>query len=227
MDALLFNLAGDVPVVTKTWTAGIVVMSVLTSTTIVDPNKTLYNFDLAFKRGQYLRVLYSFFDYGELNMLFFFGLLLMLSQLAAVEKTVGSRGQFLWMIFVMAVLVIGMSKWIQPYESLAQVIHKNLLYYKIRRDIETIDAARGGGNVASPLMFRVFCDVMQLKNIHSIWGILMTYLPGHLYYFLEQVVSKIYGVDVCQPPNKWFKFTLRSEANSPESHDADNEHLQE
>ncbi|SCV03128.1 LAME_0H07932g1_1 [Lachancea meyersii CBS 8951] len=204
MDAIIFNLAGDVPAVTKAWAAGIIVLSVLTSTTIVDPSNTLYNFDLAFRRGQYVRVLYSFFDYGKLDYWFVFGVVVMLSQLADVEKAVQTRSQFLWMIFLLGGMVIGMSKWIQPYESLAHVVHKNLLYYKIRMDIQSV--GNGGARVGvSPLMLRLSMDILQLATVKSMWGILITYLPGQLYFFVEQIVSKIYGVELCKPPNQWFQ----------------------
>ncbi|CEP61918.1 derlin LALA0_S04e03620g [Lachancea lanzarotensis] len=237
MDAMLFNIAGDVPVVTKAWTAGIVVMSVLTSTTIVQPSSTLYNYDLAFKKGQYLRVLYSLFDYGELDHWFLFGVIVMLSQLADVEKTVQKRSQYLWMIFVLSGMIIAMSKWIQPYESLAHVIHKNLLYYKMRVDIQSNADDRFRGLV-SPLMLRLLLDVMALSSANSLWSILMTYLPAQLYFFLEQIVSKVYGVDLCQPPNQWMKrFAERptdAEENENENgndieneNEYENEHLQE
>ncbi|SCU88088.1 LAFA_0E10660g1_1 [Lachancea sp. 'fantastica'] len=227
MDAIIFNIAGDVPVVTKAWTAGIVVMSVLTSTTIVQPSSTLYNFDLAFKKGQYLRVLYSLFDYGELNHWFLFGVMIMLSQLADVEKTVQKRSQYLWMIFVLSGMIIAMSKWIQPHESLAHVVHKNLLYYKMRIDIQSGAEDRFRG-VMSPLMVRLLLDVMALSSANSLCGIMMTYLPAQLYFFFEQIVSKVYGVELCQPPNQWLQRSVqRSTVEGENENENGNEQLQE
>ncbi|SCU95026.1 LANO_0E09032g1_1 [Lachancea nothofagi CBS 11611] len=206
MDALLFNLVGDVPAVTKTWVAGIVIMSVLMSTTIVDAGEALYNFDLVFKRGQYMRIVYSFFNYGNLSVMFFVGVAFMIMRLAAVEKAAQTRGHFLWMIFVMSSIVIGVSKWVQPYGSLAHVLHRTLIYYKIRKDIQLDDHL--GGGFASPLMIYMCSDILELKNIYSVWGMMLTYLPGQLFYFLEEVVSKVYGVNLCKPPNLWFKKSL-------------------
>lgn len=190
-------------------------MSVLSSTTIIDPTKFIYNYDLVFKKGQFTRVLYSLFDYGEFSLIYFVQLMFLTQELAALEKSIPQRSQFLWMIFVMGVLTIIFSKWIQPFEPLASVLHKNLTYYKLRKDVQ-LQQGPQRGLAASPLMVRVCFDIVLVCHFgHTIRGILLRYLAGHLYYFLEQIASKVYGINLCKPPHKWF--AARERGNEEEA----------
>ncbi|CUS24458.1 LAQU0S16e02168g1_1 [Lachancea quebecensis] len=223
MDILLLNLVGDIPVVTKVWMGGVVAMSVLSSTTVIDPTKFIYNYDLVFKKGQFTRVLYSLFDYGEFNLMYFVQLFFLTQELASLEKLIPQRSQFLWMIFMMGALTIIFSKWIQPFEPLAGVLHKNLTYYKLRRDLRLPQGPQRPqrGLAITPLTARVCFDAMLMfERGHALRGVLLRYLAGHLYYFLEQVVSKVYNVDLCKPPNKWF-------AAHEQRHEEEAEQLQE
>ena len=59
MDAVILNLLGDIPLVTRLWTIGCLVLSGLTSLRIVDPGKVVYSYDLVFKKGQYGKLIQS------------------------------------------------------------------------------------------------------------------------------------------------------------------------
>lgn len=218
MDALLFNIIGETPIVTKVWLCGILAMSVLSTTTMVDSTKTLYNFDLVFKKGQFMRILYSLFDYGEFDWFYFLNVVCLMQQLAALETTIPERSRFLWMVCIMGGFIISASKWIQPVESLARILHKNLAYYKLRREIQDLPGAPNPF-LAPALVTRVGIDVFMVCKLgQSAGSVLLTYAAGHTFFFLEQLVSKIYNVDLCCPPNKWF-VTRGGTGNQEEAHE--------
>lgn len=204
MDNLLLNMFGDVPIVTKTWIAGVVVLAVCINLNLLDYTKVIYSYDLTFKKGQYLRLPYSLLDYGLFDWGSIFNFFVAIGFLSALENSIAKRGRYLWMLCVITMLIVVMSRWMQPLSSLGYTLHQNLVYYKIRRDIQANIQLPGGFNV-SPLLFPLYTNARMYLSLPVSFGeILVNFLPGHMYFFVEDALSKIYNLDLGKPPNEWF-----------------------
>ncbi|SCU91734.1 LAMI_0E07030g1_1 [Lachancea mirantina] len=202
MENLIINMVGDIPTVTKSWAAGTVLISILTKAKLIDENKKLYNFDLAFKKGQYWRVIYSLFDYGRLNWISTLDIILSVNYLSSLETSIARKTRFLWMISLLSAILIILSKWAQPLSSLGQLLYANLAYYKKRRDMQ---ANLHRDWISIPLVLSCAAKLFAYPMMHfSLIQLTMEFLPGHLLFFLAEVMSRIYDVDLCEPPTRWF-----------------------
>ncbi|CCE90440.1 derlin TDEL_0B03110 [Torulaspora delbrueckii] len=204
MDAVLLNIVGSVPLVTKLWAIGCVGLSLLTSTYAVDPSKKIYNFDLVFKKGQYGRILYSLFDYGELDWALMFNIYMSINHLTVLENSFNSKRRYCWIVILTLACIIVMSSMEQPASSLGVILHENLVYYQVRRNIEG-EHFRMLGFEVSPLMIPLYMNAFMLFVLKRSWlQVAMNFVPGHILCYLDDTINKIYGVDLCKTPYDWW-----------------------
>lgn len=205
MDAVLLNMIGDVPMVTKVWAIGCVGLSLLTSTHAIDPTKTLYNFDLVFRKGQYERIIYSLFDYGEFNWASILNIFISVNHLTMLENSFTIKRRYCWMILVVLVAIIMMSGMEQPISSLGIILHENLVYYQVRKNGNEMNFRILGGIDVSPLMIPLYMNAVMLFVYKRNWlQVAMNFVPGHTLYYLDEMMNKIYGVDLCKTPYDWW-----------------------
>lgn len=205
MDAILLNIIGSVPLVTKIWAIGCVSLSLLTSTNALDPTKTIYSFDLVFKKGQYQRVLYSLFDYGQFDWASLFNIVMNINHLTMLENSFALKRRYCWIVTLMFMSIIFMSSLEQPITSLGIILHENLVYYQIRKNGNEMRFMLPGGFGVSQLVFRLYINAMYLFVFKRSWlQIAMTFIPGHLIYYMDETMHDIYGVDLCKTPYDWW-----------------------
>ena len=157
MDAVILNLLGDIPLVTRLWTIGCLVLSGLTSLRIVDPGKVVYSYDLVFKKGQYGRLLYSIFDYGAFNWISMINIFVSANHLSTLENSFNLRRKFCWIIFLLLVILVKMTSIEQPAASLGVLLHENLVYYELKKN----------GNQMNVRFFGVIDVSLSIPNLHE------------------------------------------------------------
>lgn len=204
MDAVLMNLVGDIPPITKVWTIGCVGVSVLTSTQIIDATKTLYNFDLVFKKGQYGRLLYSLFDYGDFNWNTMLNLYITTTHLTMLENSFNDKNRYVWYIMVLIGAILSMSTIEQPLSSLGNILQENLVYYNLKKNGSQLQFQLIGGIDISPLLIPIYMNAfMYFVYKRSIFQISMNFAPAHLLFYFDDIIKLIYNIDLCKPPTDW------------------------
>lgn len=205
MDAILLNIIGSVPLVTKIWAIGCVSVSLLTSTNALDPAKTIYSFDLVFKKGQYERILYSLFDFGQFDWASMVNIVMNINHLTLLENSFTLKRRYCWIVTLMLMGIIAMSSLEQPITSLGIILHENLLYYQIRKNGDNLRFRLLGLFEVSPLMIRLYINAMMLLVFKRSWlQVLMDFIPGHLVYYVDDTIHDIYGIDLCKTPYDWW-----------------------
>ncbi|CCF58467.1 hypothetical protein KAFR_0E03150 [Kazachstania africana CBS 2517] len=209
MDVVIFNLIGDIPLVTKTWVLGSFALSVLISTKLIDSTKLLYNYDLVFQRGQYQRIFYSIFNYGELNLVSIVNIFISANHLSLLENSINNKRKFIWMIFLMLNIILVMTAYVQPVSSLGVVLHENLVYFQLKKNSQQMNFVLIGGINISPTIIPIYMySVMYFVYQRSLLEISMNFLAGHTIYYLDDVMSKIYDIDFCKTPyDIWLDYT--------------------
>lgn len=202
MDAVILNIIGDIPTVTKVWAIGCVGLSILSGTNTIDTTKTLYSFELAFKKGQYERILYSLFDYGGFDWIAIFNIFVSVNHLATLENSFTLKRRYCWMIMIALVMIIMMNGLAQPISSLGVVLYENLVYYQIRKERNEMNLRIfGGGMNVSPLLIPLYMNCMMFfVNKKSLLQVSMNFVPGHVLYYMDDMIMKLYGIDLFKTP---------------------------
>lgn len=201
MDAVIQNLLADIPVVTKTWMGGSVIVSILSSLRLIDPGKLIYNWDLVFHKGQYQRILFSVLDFGDLNWSSICNIAISANHLSMLESSFADKGRFIWIIFVLLVLIILMSGYVQPVSSLGNVLHENLVYFELKKNGQNMNIMLFGGiNVATSIIPLYMYFMMYFIQRRSLLEISMNFLPAHIIFYMEDTIWKLYHVDLCKTP---------------------------
>ncbi|CCK68053.1 derlin KNAG_0A03730 [Huiozyma naganishii CBS 8797] len=214
MDAIIFNIFGDLPIITKSWVLGSVAVSVVTSTGIVDGAKTLYNYDLVFHRGQYQRILYSLFNFGELSWVSMINIFITANHLTILENSLTTKRRFLWMMFLMLSCILIMSVHTQPTASLGSILHENLLYYIFKKSGNQMNIPIFGGNELMFLILPLYMyGMMYFVMKKSLFEISMNFLPAHIIYYCDNVFHKLYNIDLCKTPYDIWKDWGNEERN--------------
>ena len=208
MDAVILNLLGDIPLVTRLWTIGCLVLSGLTSLRIVDPGKVVYSYDLVFKKGQYGRLLYSIFDYGAFNWISMINIFVSANHLSTLENSFNLRRKFCWIIFLLLVILVKMTSIEQPAASLGVLLHENLVYYELKKNGNQMNVRFFGVIDVSPSIFTIYMNAVMYFVYKRSWlEIAMNFMPGHVIYYMDDIIGKIYGIDLCKSPYDWFRNT--------------------
>ncbi|CAD6600310.1 BAH_G0003930.mRNA.1.CDS.1 [Saccharomyces cerevisiae] len=206
MDAVILNLLGDIPLVTRLWTIGCLVLSGLTSLRIVDPGKVVYSYDLVFKKGQYGRLLYSIFDYGAFNWISMINIFVSANHLSTLENSFNLRRKFCWIIFLLLVILVKMTSIEQPAASLGVLLHENLVYYELKKNGNQMNVRFFGVIDVSPSIFPIYMNAVMYFVYKRSWlEIAMNFMPGHVIYYMDDIIGKIYGIDLCKSPYDWFR----------------------
>lgn len=202
----MFNLFRDVPTITRAWVAGCVGVSVLTTTGAISRTDILYNYDLVFHKKQYLRLLYSLFDYGELNWSSIVDIIVSANHMSTLEKTMGSKRRFLWLSAIVFTMIIIMSAFTQPTSSLGSLLHQNLLYYLYKTDYDNINVPIFGGNhiILSFLPLNMAL-IMYFVGHKTLLEVSIGFVAGHILYYCNNVLLKLYGIDIGKTPYDFWK----------------------
>ncbi|GCE97518.1 hypothetical protein ZYGM_002922 [Zygosaccharomyces mellis] len=201
MDAVLLNIVGEIPIVTKVWAIGCIGFSLLSTTHTIDPTKMFYNFDLVFRRGQYERLIYSLFNYGELSWTSVLDIFLSVNNLTILENSFPQKRRYCWMILMLLTAIIAMSSVEQPIISLGAILHENLDYYQMKKNERDMNFRILGGLNISPLIIPLYRNAVLLFVYKSSWlQAAMTIIPAHLLYYCDDIVNKLYDIDLCQTP---------------------------
>ncbi|SMN19608.1 similar to Saccharomyces cerevisiae YBR201W DER1 Endoplasmic reticulum membrane protein, required for ER-associated protein degradation of misfolded or unassembled proteins [Maudiozyma saulgeensis] len=208
MDVIALNIFADVPIVTKCWTIGCITVLILTSLNLIDPAKLIYSYDLVFKKGQYHRILLSVFNYGTLTWATIGNILISANHLSFLESSYNERRRFIWLITVLLTLIITMTRYFLPMSSLGMILHENLLNFHFKKHAEEMN---GGGIagfiIAAPLLPYLMYFNMYFSQGLSLLEISINFLPAHLIYYLDDIVGKLYDVDLMKPPyDMWLSF---------------------
>ncbi|QLG70615.1 hypothetical protein HG535_0A05560 [Zygotorulaspora mrakii] len=211
MDAALLDIVAGIPPVTKIWAIGCVGLSILTSTNAIDPTKKWYTFELAFKKGQYDRIIYSLFDHGEFNWMSIFNIFVSVNHLASLENSFAIKRRFCWMVTIALGIILLMSSIAQPVSSLGIVLYENLVYYQIRKTGNEMNIMLFGGVNVSPLILPLYMNCTMLFVHHkTMLQVAMNFLPGHALYYLDDIFMKLYDVDLCKTPyDFWLDYRRR------------------
>lgn len=206
MEAVVFNLFREVPAITRVWVAGCVGVSILTTTGAISRTNILYNYDLVFHKKQYLRLIYSLFDYGELNWSTIVDIIVSANHLSTLEKTLDSKRRFIWMITIVFTMIIIMSSFIQPASSLGSLLHQNLVYYLYKTSNDAINVPIFGGNQLVLAFLPLNMALMMYFVGHkSLLEVSISFIAGHTLYYCDTILLKLYGLDFCKTPYDYWK----------------------
>lgn len=208
MDAVLFHLFVDIPKVTRVWIMGCVGLSILTSLNLIDSAKIIYNYDLVFRRGQYQRILFSIFDYGELNWSSIVNIAISANHLTLLESSFNEKKRFLWLITLMLSIIIIMTGYLQPASSLGVILIENLVNFHLKKNMNEWNVVfLGVFNVGASLLPLYMYINMYFAQNKSFFEISMNFLPAHILFYFDGIVAKLYGIDLLKPPNDlWIDF---------------------
>lgn len=198
---MIVNLITEVPIITRLWTLGSFVLSVASRFRLITPVDIFYNYDLVFKRGEYQRLLLSIFDYGEFEWVSMINIFITANHLSMLENTFALRRQYIWLILVLLIQIVLMTLVEQPKLSLGILLHENLVYYFIKKSGNQVNVRIFGNFTLSPMLVTWYMNaVMYFVYGKSAYEISMKFVPGHLLYYLDDVVGRLYHVDLLQTP---------------------------
>ncbi|CCC68307.1 hypothetical protein NCAS_0B02230 [Naumovozyma castellii] len=204
MDVAILNIFNDIPIVTKIWTIGSLGMGVLSTTRIIDPTKLLYNYDLVFKKGQYERILYSLFNYGELNWISLLNIFINANHLTLLENSFAVKRRYCWVMFILLCMIISMTSLIQPISSLGVLLHENLVYYQLKKETGMNFRLMGGMNISPSLIPLYMNGVMYFVYKQSFLEVLLNFLPAHFVFYTDVILNRLYDFDLYQTPyDRW------------------------
>lgn len=212
MEAIVFNLFRDVPVITRAWIIGCIGVSIMTSTGAISRTDIFYNYELVFRKRQYLRVIYSLFDLGEFSWSTIVDILISANNLGTLENALGSKRRFLWMSTLILAILIIMTSFVQPFASLGSLMHQNLVYYLYKTRVEDINIPFLGGN---QLIFALVplntAIVMYFVAHRSLLEVSLSFIAGHILYYCDDVLLKLYGFDIGKTPyDYWIEWRERN-----------------
>ena len=219
MDVIAFNILGDLPPITRYWTLGCATVMVLTSLNLIDSTKLIYNYDLVFHKKQYHRILLSVFDYGNLTWSTIGNVLITVNQLSYLERSFNDRRRFAWFNIFLLAIIIFMTKFSQPFSSLGMLLHENLVNFQFKKNSRLINLnGNGMFDMITPLFPLFSYASMYAFQGRSFFQISINFLPAHIIFYFDDVVGKLYGVDLVKPPNElWNDFqNWRGHSDTPE-----------
>lgn len=216
MEAVVFNLFRDIPLVTRCWLIGSVGVSILTSTGAISRTAILYNYDLVFHKKQYLRMVYSLFDNGELNWSTLIELIISVNDFSRLENAINSKRRFIWMGTMVLMLIIIMTSFTQPSTSLGTLLHQNMVYYLYKTRDDALNVPGWGGNqfvfAFLPLNLAI---ISYLSGHKSLLEVSITFVAGHTLYYCDNVLNRLYGIDISKNPydhwKEWRQGNIRVE----------------
>lgn len=197
MDRLLMNLVVDIPPVTRYWIMATVVVSILLAVHLINYEATLfYSYELCFKRKQYHRLFFSLFNYGEFHWSTIINLYIVVSHLSALENSLMANRSKLFVVMAsLLVIIVSMTKYFPMMNSIGMLMHDNLIYYRNKCSTFQVgeEDNNGGWFFIDPILLTLFTNLMSYFNYGMNFGtILMTFLPGHIVFFVEKVFFRIY-----------------------------------
>ncbi|KAG0664092.1 hypothetical protein C6P45_000706 [Maudiozyma exigua] len=208
MDIIALNIFADVPPVTKCWTMACLAVLILTSLNLIDAAKLIYNYDLVFKKGQYRRIFLSVFNYGTFSWATIGNILVSANHLSFLESSYNERRKFLWLITVLLSLIVYITKYVQPMSSLGMILHENLVNFHFKKHANEMNGgAVGGFIIATPLLPYLMYFNMYFSQGVSLLEISINFIPSHIIYYLDDIVAKLYDVDLMKTPyDMWLSF---------------------
>lgn len=214
MEAIVFNLFRDVPVITRAWIIGCIGVSILTSTGAISRTNIFYNYELVFHKRQYLRVIYSLFDLGEFSWSTIVDIFISANHLSTLENTLGSKRRFLWMTTLILAFLLMMTSIVQPSASLGSLLHQNLVYYLYKTRNNGMNVPLLGGNqLIFALLPLNMALVMYFVAHRSLVEVSLSFMAGHILYYCDNVLLKLYGLDICKTPyDYWVEWRQRNRA---------------
>lgn len=211
MEAIAFNLVRDVPTITRVWVIGCIGVSILTTTGVISRTDILYNYDLVFYKRQYLRILYSLFDYGEIGWGTIVDIVISANHLGTLENFLETKRKFLWMVSLTLVFIIITSSYVQPTSSLGNLMHQNLVYYLYKTRNDALNVPIFGGNQIALAFLPINVALIMYFVAHrSLVEVSMGFIAGHTLYYSNNVLLKLYGIDISKTPyDYWLDWKQR------------------
>ncbi|KAH3902191.1 related to Degradation in the endoplasmic reticulum protein 1 [Saccharomycodes ludwigii] len=202
MDRVLIDMVFDIPPITRLWAIGTIILSILRKTNIIDYHKTIkYSYELCFGKKQYYRLFFSLFDYGTFDYLSILSITFSIIHLRSLERDVfATTSRYISTIFLLLLFVVPMTKYYEPLSSVGLIIQENLIYYRSKCVNEEMLQFQ---NVAFiNMFFSIFNKLMIYRKGFKFGTIVMDFLPGHLIFFFDKAIKKLYNVDIFEPPNE-------------------------
>ena len=205
LDAVLLNIVNDVPVVTRYWTMGCIAVSALVRFNMINSIKMLYSYEIVFQKGHYERILYSLFDYGLFNWMSLMNIVIAANHLSFLENSFSLKRRYVWILFLTLCSLLGMSYFGQPVASLGVLLQENLSYYYLKKNNEQMNIRLFGNIAVSPLLVPFYLNCLLLFVYHmDVVEVAMFFLPGHIMFYMDDMLKRIYGVDLTKTPYDWW-----------------------
>ena len=101
-----------------------------------------------------------------------------------------------------------MTKFTQPISSLGMLLHENLVNLQLKKNAGMINFRDMGiFDLFSQLYPAVQYLNMYLLQGRSAFQVSINFLPAHILFYFDDVVGKLYDVDLVKPPNElWLDF---------------------
>ncbi|KAK9448259.1 Der1-like family-domain-containing protein [Limtongia smithiae] len=194
----------DVPPVTRCWTTLSVLTSVLVQCDAVSPYQLFFTFHTALTRRQYWRFVTTFLYFGPLSLDFVFHIFFMSRYSRMLEDSFfrGHTFDFMWLMLYAATALILLSP-LASLPFLGSPLSFALVYIWARRNPAIRLSFLGLFVFSAPYLPWVLFGFSLVFNSAVPKGDLLGIAVGHVYFFLEDVFPRIYGVRPLAPPWRW------------------------
>ncbi|KAF2087534.1 putative ER-associated proteolytic system protein Der1 [Saccharata proteae CBS 121410] len=196
----------EIPVCTRWWTTITVLTSVLVQCHVLTPFQLFYSFRAVYYKGQYWRIISTFFYFGPLSLDLMFHVFFLQRYSRLLEEGFGrSPAHFSWLLAFASLAILCLA----PLFSMAflgTALNSTLVYIWSRKNPDTRLSFLGLFVFKAPYLpwvlalFSVLLHGTVPKD--EICGIMV----GHVWYFLNDVFPPMYnGFRPLDPPAFWVR----------------------
>lgn len=196
----------EMPLITRCWTTGVVLTSVLVQCRVISPYNLFYSVRVVFNKGQYWRILGTFFYFGPLNLDLVFHLFFLQRYSRLLEESSGrSPARFSWLLLFAAGMLLIMAP-IFSIAFLGSALSSVLVYIWSRRNPDTMLSFLGLMTFRAPWLPLVLMGfaftVHGVIPKDEICGLVV----GHLWYYFNDIYPPTHGNHrPLDPPSWWIR----------------------
>jgi len=198
----------NLPPITKHYFVTAVGTTILTSLGVFSPMLLILNFDLIFYKFQIWRLITCFFFFGNFGLPFVFGVYILVKYFGLIETEYyqGQRGlaDLLFICGFGAGVMILVAYFWDGLILLGPAMTFMILYIWSRKDPyrQVVIWSFRFPAWQFPFVLLIIAVIMGNNPMLDILGIVV----GHLYYFLSDVVPRVYNLQVVKTPEWMYRF---------------------
>lgn len=201
MERVLIEQLREIPPITRGWIGLSICLALLEYCGAVSFYDLLYTSELVFHKHQYWRLLTCFFYFKRLSFDLVYNLYFIYRTLRSLEETYGGdlagALDYLWVMFVNALMLLGVSTFIKPLYLLGSSLDESLLYLWSRRNYGLRVAMFGVFEFDASYLPYASIFFTSALNGMPIWDMLqegvLKLAAGHVFFYFADVFPTLHG----------------------------------